>query len=167
MNVGLGSTFNGDIQNGDETGVDCGGSCAPCSASDVILNEGYFETGWDGWIDGGSDCARRSDATRSFEGNFSIRIRDNSGVASSMTSPTFNLSSFNEVEFDFFFYSFSMENGEDFWLQYNDGSGFVTIASWARGTDFNNNAFGNYTVTLNTSQYKMHARKVKKGLTIK
>ncbi|GAA4956783.1 hypothetical protein GCM10023315_00050 [Algibacter aquimarinus] len=123
--------------------------------TDVIIHEGYFETGLDGWIDGGSDCDRRADAARSFEGNFSIRIRDNSGVASSMTSPTFNLSTFNEVEFDFFFFSNSMEVGEDFWLQYDDGSGFVTIATWARGTDFNNNAFGNFTVLLNSSQYNL------------
>ncbi|MFI1770438.1 immunoglobulin-like domain-containing protein, partial [Thalassobellus citreus] len=123
--------------------------------TDVIIHEGYFESGWDGWSDGGSDCARRADAARSFEGNYSIRIRDNSGVASSMTSPTFDLSSFNEVEFNFHFYSNSMENGEDFWLQYNDGSGFVTIDTWARGTDFNNGAFGNFVVTLNASQYNL------------
>ncbi|WP_219930751.1 immunoglobulin-like domain-containing protein, partial [Algibacter marinivivus] len=122
--------------------------------TDVIIHEGYFESGWDGWQDGGVDCARRSDS-RSYEGNFSIRIRDNSGVASSMTSPIFDLSSFSEVEFDFFFYSHSMEVGEDFWLQYNDGSGFVTIETWARGTDFVNSAFDNFTVTLNTSQYNL------------
>ncbi|MFD2725641.1 immunoglobulin-like domain-containing protein [Hyunsoonleella rubra] len=122
--------------------------------TDVIIHEGYFETGWDGWIDGGSDCARRQDS-RSFEGAYSIRIRDNSGVASSMTSPTFDLSSFNEVEFNFYFYSQSMEIGEDFWLQYDDGSGFVTVETWARGTDFNNDAFGNFSVLFNSSQYNL------------
>ena len=123
--------------------------------TDVIIHEGYFETGWDGWIDGGVDCTRRNEPSRSFEGNYSIRIRDNSGVASSMTSPTFNLSNFSEVKFDFHFFSNSMEFGEDFWLQYNDGSGFVTIATWARGIDFNNEAFGNYVVTLNSSRYNL------------
>uniref|UniRef100_UPI002625E3CA immunoglobulin-like domain-containing protein n=1 Tax=uncultured Algibacter sp. TaxID=298659 RepID=UPI002625E3CA len=123
--------------------------------TDVIIHEGYFESGWDGWIEGGSDCARRLDEARSFEGSYSIRIRDNSGVASSMTSPTLDLSSFNEVEFDFYFFSRGMEVGEDFWLQYNDGSGFVTIETWARGTDFVNNAFDNFTVTLNASQYNL------------
>ncbi len=123
--------------------------------TDVIIHEGYFETGWDGWIDGGSDCARRADAARSYENSYSIRIRDNSGTASSMTSPSFNLSSFNEVEFNFHFYSTSMEVGEDFWLQYNDGSGFVTVQTWARGTDFVNNAFGNFVVTLNATQFNL------------
>ena len=66
INVLAGPTCDDGIQNGDETGVDCGGSCAPCSTADVILNEGYFETGWDGWIDGGGDCARRNDGSISY-----------------------------------------------------------------------------------------------------
>ncbi len=121
----------------------------------VVLHEGYFESGWDGWSDGGSDCARQADALRSYEGNYSIRIRDNSGIASSMTSPSFDLSPYNEVEFSFYFYANSMENNEDFWLQYNDGSGFTTIATWARGTNFNNGSFENRVVTLNASNYNL------------
>lgn len=31
-----------------------------------------------------------------------------------MTSPSFNLSSYDSVEFKFYFYANSMENGEDF-----------------------------------------------------
>ena len=36
-----------------------------------------------------------------------------------------------------------MENGEDFWLQVstNGGSSYSTVASYARGTSFNNNTF--------------------------
>ncbi|MFK7925203.1 MAG: hypothetical protein AB8H47_24830 [Bacteroidia bacterium] len=40
-----------------------------------------------------------------------------------------------------------MENNEDFWLGYNDGSGWQTVATWARGADFNNNTFYSTTVT--------------------
>ncbi|MDO6674144.1 zinc-dependent metalloprotease [Tenacibaculum sp. 1_MG-2023] len=32
-----GSTCNDGIQNGDETGVDCGGSCEPCSTNDDVV----------------------------------------------------------------------------------------------------------------------------------
>ena len=41
-------TCTDGIQNGDETGVDCGGSsCAPCSTpGTTVLSEGYFESGW-------------------------------------------------------------------------------------------------------------------------
>ena len=148
-------TCDDGIQNGDETGVDCGGSCDPCGSggSTTILGS-YFESGWDGWIDGGSDCYRYS-GSRSWEGNYSIRIRDNSGTSSSMTSPDLDLSGYSSVEIEFYFYAYSMENGEDFWVRYNDGSGYQTVAAYARGTNFNNNTFYVATVTLNSGTYNL------------
>jgi hypothetical protein len=147
-------TCTDGIQNGDETGIDCGGSsCAPCSTGgSTILNEGYFETGWDGWSDGGSDCARYF-GSRSFEGNYSIQIRDNSGTASSMTSPSLDLRSYSQVEIEFYFYASSMENGEDFWVRFFNGSSWTTVATYASGTNFNNNTFYTATVILDASQY--------------
>ncbi len=145
-------TCNDGIQNGDETGVDCGGSCPPCGGggSDVLFGH-YFETGWDGWQDGGSDCFRYSGG-RSWEGNYSIRIRDNSGTASAMTSPTMNLSGYSSIDIEFYFYPNSMETGEDFWVRYYDGSSWSTVAAYASGTSFTNNSFYVATVTLNSSQ---------------
>ncbi|GAB4154156.1 MAG: hypothetical protein Tsb0033_01750 [Winogradskyella sp.] len=146
-------TCNDGIQNGDETGVDCGGSsCVPCSTSGVVLNEGFFETGWDNWIDGGGDCARVQ-TTNSFEGNFSIRIRDNSGVASSMTLPNIDVTPYGLIEVDFYFYVFSMENGEDFWLRFFDGSAWSTVQTWTRGVNIENNTFYNATVAITPAQY--------------
>lgn len=153
VNISAAPTCNDGIQNGDETGVDCGGSCAPCSPTNLILNQGYFETGWDSWIDGGADCARRQDATKSYEGQYSIRIRDNSGVASSMTLNNIDVSSFSTVEVDFYFYVRSMENGEDFWLRFFDGSSWLTLETWTRGVNINNNTFYNATVSITPSQY--------------
>ena len=148
---------NDGVQNGNETGIDCGGDCAPCNTggggSDELLAS-YFETGLDGWSDGGSDCYRYS-GPRSWEGSYSIRIRDNSGTASSMTSPVLDLSSYSSVDVSFYFYPNSMENGEDFWLRYNDGSGWQTVATYASGTDFTNNSFYTATVTLSAAQYAL------------
>lgn len=141
--------FDG-IQNGQETGVDCGGpDCAPCGGggSTEILGS-FFETGWDGWLDGGGDCFRYS-GSFSYEGNFSIRIRDNSGTASSMTTASaYNLTSYSAVEVEFFFYMNSMENGEDFWLRVNNGSGWQTIGVWTSGNGVSNNTFYTTTVTV-------------------
>lgn len=50
-NAGGASCFNG-LQDGDETGVDCGGSCAPCATCDDGIKNGD-ETGIDC---GGSFC---------------------------------------------------------------------------------------------------------------
>ncbi|MCB0760597.1 MAG: T9SS type A sorting domain-containing protein [Flavobacteriales bacterium] len=47
-----GPTCNDGIQNGDETGVDCGGSCAPCATCNDGIQNGN-ETG----VDCGGDCA--------------------------------------------------------------------------------------------------------------
>ncbi len=111
-----------------------------------------FETGWEGWSDGGSDCYRYS-GSRSYEGSYSIRLRDNSGTASSMTSGSFDVSGYSQIDIEFYFYAYSMENGEDFWVRYYDGSSWNTVAAYARGTNFNNNTFYTATVTINSSQY--------------
>ena len=118
----------------------------------TILSESYFESGWDSWTDGGSDCYRYS-GSRSFEGNSSIRIRDNSGSVSAMTSQTYDLTSYDTVDVEFHFYSYSMENNEDFWLRYYNGSSWSTVATYARGTDFENNNFYSATVTLDAASY--------------
>ena len=149
-------TCEDGIQNGDETGVDCGGSdCEPCDeGDDNIVFAHYFESSWDGWQDGGSDCYRYSGA-RSYEGNRSIRIRDNSGLPSSMTSSSYDLSAYSGVEVTFYFFPNSMEFGEDFWLRYFDGNSWQTVATFASGSSFQNNSFYTATVPILGSQYNM------------
>jgi hypothetical protein len=48
-----------------------------------------------------------------------------------------------------------MEPGEDFWLQYNDGSGWQIVATYASGQEFQNNQFYTSTVTLDASQFNL------------
>ena len=147
-------TCTDGVQNGSETGVDCGGpDCPPCGG-DTELFAHYFETGWDGWQDGGSDCFRYS-GPRSWEGDYSIRIRDNSGTNSAMTSSSYNTTPYSGVEVTFFFYPNSMETGEDFWLRYYDGSSWTTVATFVSGTSFQNNTFYTATVPILASQYNM------------
>lgn len=139
-------TCSDGVQNGNETGTDCGGICAPCNTGGPTTIFGhYFESGMDGWADGGSDCYRYS-GSRSWEGNYSIRLRDNTN-SSIMTSSSYDMSSYTSADLEFYFYAYSMETGEDFWLQVNSGSGWQTVASYASGTSFNNNTF--YSTTVN------------------
>ncbi|QTD36306.1 fibronectin type III domain-containing protein [Polaribacter batillariae] len=146
-------TCSDGIQNGDETGIDCGGaSCSPCQSASVVLNQGFFETGLDGWIDGGSDCARVN-SSYSYEGSYSVRIRDNSGVSSAMTLSNVNLTPYTQVSINFFFYAYSMENGEDFWLRYYNGTSWTTVQTYVSGTDFENNTYYEATVTLSSLDY--------------
>jgi len=121
--------------------------------STTILHQGFFESGWDGWSDGGSDVARDATSSYAYEGNYSIRLRDNSGTGSAMTLSGMDLSSYDEVKVEFHFYSRSMESGEDFWLRYHNGSTWSTVASYASGTDFENNGFYTATVTLDKANF--------------
>jgi Metallo-peptidase family M12/Secretion system C-terminal sorting domain len=142
-------TCNDGVQNGQETGVDCGGpNCPACpGGGSVTLSGHYFETGWDGWVDGGSDCARYQ-GTLSPEGQYSIRIRDNSAEQSAMTSPLYNLSAYTTASINFQFRAEGMETGEDFWIQYYNGSTWSTVAALVAGTNFVNNQLYNVTINI-------------------
>ncbi len=109
----------------------------------------YFESGWNGWADGGSDCARYT-GTRSYEGTYSIQLRDNGGVGSAMTSAAYNVTSYSSLTLDFYFYSFGMENGEDVLVRYFNGSTWSTVATYVAGTHFANNGFYHAVVNLNS-----------------
>lgn len=142
-------TCSDGIQNGTETGVDCGGSCAPCDSGgacvDVDIASDDFESNYGNWNDGGSDCVRSR--TRPIQGEISIYLRDNTN-SSVLTSDPLNLTGFEELTVDFSYYAYSMENGEDFWLQVDNGNGYQTVATWARGTDFNNNTEYSESITI-------------------
>jgi chitodextrinase len=112
----------------------------------------YFETGWEGWSDGGSDCARVKNSTRSYEGSYSIRIRDNTSSSISQ-SPVLDFSGNTEVTIEFHTYSYSMELGEDFFVEFYNGSNYEVIGNYARGTHFENNSFFTDNIVLNASQY--------------
>jgi hypothetical protein len=146
------ATCNDGIQNQGETGVDCGGPCAPCPpppGGNVILLASYFETGWDSWSDGGSDVSRVNHAN-AWEGNYAIRMTDNSGTQSAMTSPNFSMAGGIGATIQFYFYVNSFEAGEDFWVRYstNNGSTWTTIATFTVGSNFNNDQFYVTTVTV-------------------
>ena len=117
----------------------------------TVLNEGFFESGWDNWVDGGSD-AYRYRGSRAYEGSYAIRLRDNTN-SSVMTLSNINVSSYNNINIEFYFYARSMENGEDFWVQYYDGSSWNTIATYTSGTDFSNNTFYNASVNISSADY--------------
>jgi hypothetical protein len=119
---------------------------ANTAGSEVILAS-FFESGWDGWTDGGGDCFRYS-GSFSWEGNYSIRLRDNSGSRSAMTSSSLDVSTYDRVDIEFYFYANGMETGEDFWVRYNDGGGWQTVATYVTGQDFDNGSFYVATVSL-------------------
>ncbi len=150
------TTYNVSVQAKDAAGnfsAFTSGSFTTLGSTQQLIGS-YFETGMDGWLDGGSDCYRYYNSTYAFEGNYSIRLRDNSGTASAMTTASsYNLTGYNQVEIKLFFYANSMENGEDFWVRYYNGSTWQTVAAYASGSSFSNNLFYVATIYLNSSYY--------------
>lgn len=141
------SACDDGLQNGGETGIDCGGSCEPCLDCNVLISDD-FETGFGNWVDGGNDCVRSTNGNRSASGISSIRLRDDSNT-SVMTSGPYDLSSINQVEVAFSFLTIGFEVNEDFWLQISeDGSNYTTVQAWSRTIDFQNNERHNPMVTL-------------------
>jgi len=137
------ATCDDNIQNGDETGVDCGGSdcepcqTGPCSYGDIDVEN--FESGWGIWNDGGSDCRRNRRDRNYANGTYCVRIRDNTSTSVTYTDDL-DLSGYEELTVGFGFVANSMENGEDFVLEYstNGGNSFTTVATYIRGVNFSN-----------------------------
>ena len=146
-NVSLTVTDNSGATDTDQTTavITSGGS-----GDEVELAYSTFEDGFGIWTDGGNDCSLYTSGVYAFEGNNAANIQDNSGVASSFyltNGIDVSTPGFVQIVVEFNFYAYSMETGEDFWLQYYDGSSWTTIATYTRGTNIDNNTF--YAATVN------------------
>jgi PKD repeat protein len=124
----------------------------PGSATVITYDD--FESGLGNYTDGGSDMSLYTGGNYAWEGSNAADIQDNSGTASSFYHTTgHDVSSYATLEVEFYFVAISMEYGEDFWVQYYDGSSWYTVAAFARGVDFNNNTFYNAVVTIPSSSF--------------
>ncbi len=121
----------------------------------IVITYDDFEGGWGNYTDGGGDCYLYTGGTYAHQGSNAAGIQDNSGVASSFYHTVgHDVSGYSELEVEFWYYPRSMDNSnEDFWLQYYDGSSWQTVATWARGSDFENNQFYHEIVTISSGQY--------------
>lgn len=130
--------------------------CSLVTLGQTTIDSEDFNAGWGIWNDGGGDCSRVNGAGPN--GSWSIDLQDNSGVASSMTTDDLDFTSYSSVDITFDFRAVSMENGEDFWIRYFDGSSWTTVATFARSTDFNNDTnYINQTVSINSGTYTFAA----------
>ncbi len=123
--------------------------------TEELLTYDDFESGWGNWVDGGSDCYRYTGGTYAHQGNDALGLQDNSGTrSSSWLANSLDVTSYNELKVEFWYMPVSMDNSnEDFWLQYYNGSSWITIETWARGTDFENNNFYFESVIIKSSDY--------------
>jgi len=93
----------------------CGPYCYEMSSTS-------FESDMDIWHDGGSDALLLHFAERANTGNFTIRLRDNSGMASSIYTEAMDMSESTEAELEFSFQTVGFSEGESFLVECsNDG----------------------------------------------
>lgn len=125
---------------------------AGSTGSWVELTNDDFESGWGSYVDGGSDCRRSArDAAYAHQGTYCVRIRDNSGSASSFYSQnSLNISSYSELQIEFWYRPVSMETNENFFVELWDGTQWNVIANYVAGTDFTNNNFYNPTIVVDS-----------------
>jgi len=135
-------TCEDGIQNGDEEGIDCGGSeCLPCE--ETPCSEFYFtdfEVGFGDFNDGGSDCRRSiNDAAFANSGDYCIRLRDNTSTSNTF-SEIYDFTVFDGIQVSFTYIADKMEPGEDFWLQFSTDAGdtYTTVADYDSGDEFLN-----------------------------
>jgi PKD repeat protein len=116
------------------------------------IDSNNFESGWGIWNDGGSDVRRSAnDSAYANDGTYCVRLRDNSGSASSMTTDSINTSGLSDLRVSFSYMPISFEGSEDFFLEYNDGGGWTVIGQYIRNVDFTNNNRGSVSETFSAT----------------
>jgi len=101
-----------------------------------------FESGLDGWTDGGNDAGIESSTGYECGGSWAIYSKDDDTSNNYMTSPTYDLTSYTDIEISFCHKSTGIDSGEGFDLEFYDGSSWVTVRSYTKPGDFNNNGTG-------------------------
>lgn len=106
-----------------------------CDSQNVFYKYNSFETGWGDWNKGGADCVRAG--SYATNGNYSVRLRDNSGAASSVYSDSFDLSSKSQAVITFQYTQTGFEYDEKFKIQVStDGVNYTTVRTFAAGFHF-------------------------------
>lgn len=106
----------------------------------------YFESGFDGWTDGGNDCSWGA-SVNSYEGSSSIKLRDGSS-SSFAVSPTLDLTGNTEINIEFHLYATSMENGEGLIIEFFNGSSYQFLGEYVSGGELINGSFYNGNIVV-------------------
>ena len=115
-----------------------------------------FEDGFGNYTDGGMDCSLYTGGTYAHQGSNAADIQDNSGDSSSFYHTSgidVDTPGYTSIKVDFWFYANSMESGDDFWVQFYDGSSWNTVADYDSEDEFVNGQFYHEIVWINETDY--------------
>jgi hypothetical protein len=119
-----------------------------------------FEDGFGNYSDGGGDCGLYTGGTYAHQGSNAANIQDNSGDASSFYHTSgidVDTLGYTNIKVDFWFVASTggggWNNGEDWFVEYYNGTGWQTVATYVYGTDFTVGSFYHEIVWINETDY--------------
>jgi hypothetical protein len=125
------------------------------NAQVTIFNDN-FETDFGNWNDGGVDCERNNNTL--INGDWNIRLRDNSAIESAMTSDTADLTPYGQINMRFRFRFSGFNNGEELQIRYSTGGGvFTIIQEYTVGSGYSNDVVYTVNIILTENDYVMGA----------
>ncbi len=129
-------------------GVYSPSACAPVPPC-VVSSDESFSAGVGQWILGGEDV--ELSYQNGVDGSQSIRLRDNSGEASSISTQIMNLAGHKSVSLAFSIYAISMERGEDFFFEVSTdgGASYQALRQWSSQSEFFNGVRQAEAVSIN------------------
>ncbi len=129
----------------------------PPGPSTIVLTYDDFESGLGNYQDGNTnngDMKLYTGGTHAHQGNNAANIQDNSGVNSSFFHANpIDVTSFDRLEVEFWYKAVDIENNENFFVEFWDGSSWQVARNFIKGQDFQNNQFNNATVTIEAADF--------------
>ncbi|RAJ17048.1 LamG-like jellyroll fold domain-containing protein [Olleya aquimaris] len=116
-----------------------------------------FNTDLQGWTAAGNDAGTVTDAAWACEAAGSVFSKDDDTSNNRLTSPTLDFSSYQIIDLTLCHKATTnLDSGEGFIVEYNNGSGWTTVATFNRDTHFSGVGSGephNLQVTLDNATY--------------
>lgn len=126
------------------------------SGDTVPLTFDNFEQGFGNFTSGGNDALLYTGGVHSSDGTNALNIQDDRGINSAgFFTNSIDIRSFSSIEIDFHYSADGVETGEDFFVQFFDGSAWRTIATFVAGVDFQAGDLGDDFDTLEFQNPKL------------
>lgn len=129
---------------------------------ETITYDDFENENWGSLADGGSDA--RIVSKYAHQGSYSLRLRDNSKAQSSAYQHSdHDVTQYSDLKVSFWFYPYSMETNEDFFLEYSadGGSTWSVVKSWARGRDFDDEKYYSESVRISEPDFNLATTKAR------
>ncbi|WP_415376350.1 GEVED domain-containing protein [Patiriisocius sp. Uisw_017] len=120
----------------------------------VILGEGYFESGWDGWRSSNNNnnsISRYKGADYSFEGLYSVEFRQNRPRI--FLGKRVPLQNYENVNINFYFHQTGLRYKDGIFIEIYTGSKWEIIGELYQDVTFNDEQFYNVSITLDNTEY--------------